>query len=149
MAAELVMSIISIVVVIGLFALMILSKRLHYAAGALLLLAVGILNLLFEFQVIDFDINQFPVVHFAVYFMIILAGKDLLKAGVKEEQPWLKWPSISLGIILIIMTTIPTLYKFKVISFTFPEYSPIIDSVIYSISGAFLLIAVFTLLGED
>jgi hypothetical protein len=146
MAADLAVQIISVVVVIGMFALMVISKKLHYIVGGLVLIGVGIITLLFEMGRIDIDLGEFPIVNFAVYFMIVFAGKDLLKEGFKEKDSPLKWPSIILAIVLIVITTLPTLKKMKVIDWALPEYPPLIDAIIYMVSGVFLLIGLFTIL---
>ncbi|MBU0461074.1 MAG: hypothetical protein KJ574_00650 [Nanoarchaeota archaeon] len=148
MATNLIVSVISIGVVIGLFALHIFSKKIHYFVGGLILAGMGVLELLFGFGVVSLDINEYPVVHFAVYFMVVFAGKDLLKEGFHEGQPYLRYPSIILALILIIITTIPTLNTFGVISYVLPEYPHILDMVLYILSGIFLLIGTFFIIKE-
>jgi len=144
MVESLALHIVSIVVVILLILSMFLTKRVHYFFSGTVLLILGILPILREYGVIGIDINEFPIVNFVIYFLILLAGKDLLKEGIKEEREILKYPSIILGVVLIALTTIPTLNKLHVIEFVL-EYPPIVDSVLYIISGIFLIIGVFTI----
>lgn len=148
MAGDIVVSIVTILVVIALFVPMLFSRRLHYALGGIILLAIGTLTILFESGKTGFDVGEYPILHYAVYFFIVLAGKDLLKEGFKEKESVLKYPSIVLGIVLVVLTTIPTLNKLHVIDWAIPKYSPIIDGILYIVSGVFLLVGIFTLFAE-
>ena len=125
---------------------MMLFHKFHYAFGGLILIAIGVLTILFELGITSLDANEFPIVRFAIYLLIAFAAKDLLVEGFKEKESSLKYPSIILAIILIIITTIPILNEYDFTSFVIPEYSPIIDGVLYTISGLFLFIGTFTLL---
>jgi hypothetical protein len=146
MVSSLVVQIISAIIAVGLTVLMVISKRVHYFVGSIILVGVGVVTILDEYGITNINLDEFPVVNYAVYFMILFAGKDLLKEGFKEKQSALKYPSIILALLLIIMTTLPTLNKMNVIDWALPKYPPIVDAVIYIVSGIFLLIGVFTLL---
>ena len=145
MAGSMLIQIISVAIVIVLFLLMILWKRGHYILGGLTLAAIGSLTFLFEFNVISFNVGDYPILHYAVYFFVAFAGKDLVKEGFKEKESALKWPSMIFGVVLILITTIPTLKKMNVISWALPQ-SPLVDAGIYLASGLFMLVGAFTLL---
>ena len=149
MSADLIVQVVSVVLVILLLASMIFSKKLHYFLGGVILVAVGVVTILFEGGFMSLDVTKFPIVNFAVYFMIVFAGKDLLKEGIKEQASVLKWPSIILGILLVVMTTLPTLKKTKVIDWALPKYPAVIDGGIYVVAGILLIIGVFTLLSSS
>lgn len=140
---------ISYIVVLLLFASLLLPKKTHYTVSGGTMFLVGLLPILTNNGIIDFDINNFPVINFVIYFLVMLAGKDLFRAGWEEEGSNLRWPSIGLGLFLIIFMSIPTLHKMEIIGWKLPEYHYLIDSAIYISSGVFLIIGVFTLLGKD
>ena len=148
MSPDLIIQIVSVVIVLIMFAAMIFSKRLHYFIGGVILIAVGVVTILFEVGVLKIDLTKFAIVNFAVYSMIVFAGKDLIKEGFKENESVLKWPSIIMGFLLIAMTTLPTLTKLKVIDWALPKYPPVIDAGIYITAGVLLIIGVFTLLSN-
>lgn len=142
------LTIISYLVVLGLFASILLPEKTHYTVTGFILIALGVLPLLFSKGLLPFDPNQFPVVNFAVYFVTVLAGKDLFRAGFEEDQNKLRWPTMLLGIFLILFTSVPTLHKMEVIGWDFPVWPQMIDNVIYMVAGVFLIISAFTLLHE-
>lgn len=145
MAIDLTSQIISIFIVILLFLSLLLSKKIHYFIAGLLLIFLGSAPYLYEYSIIPFNIMDFPVFNFTAYFFIVFASKDLFKEGFKEKESALKWPSLILAIVLIVLTTIPTLNKLQVIDFVL-EYPPVVDHVIYIVSGLFLLIGIFTII---
>lgn len=149
MVSELIVQIISVVIVLGMLALMIVSKKVHYFVGGLILIGTGVMSILFITGVTEMDFDKIPIVSFAVYFMIVFASKDLLKEGFKEKESSLKWPSIILALLLLTLTTIPTLNKAHVIDWALPEYPKIIDAILYIISGVVLPIGTFTLLSTE
>ncbi|MFC1741111.1 hypothetical protein ACFL3V_01065 [Nanoarchaeota archaeon] len=145
MAGSLVVQVISIVIVAGLFLLMVLWKKAHYVIGGLTLCAISTLTVLFKIGKTTFDVGQYPILHYAVYFFVAFAGKDLIKEGFKEKESALKWPSLILGVVLIVITTIPTLKKMHVIEWALPK-SVYVDASIYAIAGLFMIIGAFTIL---
>jgi hypothetical protein len=145
MAANLLVQIGAILVVIFIFVLMIVWKRMHYVISGVTLSAVGILTFLLHFGKIKFDVGDYPILIFALYFYIAFAGKDLIKEGFKEKESKLKYPSIILGIILVLINIVPTLHKLHVIDWVLPQ-NLILDATIYTVSGLFLIIGAFTIL---
>lgn len=92
MVLDLVINIISAVVVVLVFATMVLTKKIHYFTSGLMLVSLGVLSVLSEFQIIGFNILKLPVFNYAAIFLITFAGKDLLKEGFKEKTSALKYP---------------------------------------------------------
>ncbi|MGM5484519.1 MAG: hypothetical protein ACQEP1_01455 [Nanobdellota archaeon] len=139
---------ISVGVVLFLFALHIFSKKVHYFVGGLILMGLGVLKYLVARNYFHFQLWKFPVIEFALWFLAVFAGKDLLKEGFSEDSKVLKWPSIIIALTIIVLTTVPTLNSMGIIEFALPSYPPIIDHVIYVLTGIFLLIGTFTLVDE-
>jgi hypothetical protein len=94
---------------------------------------------------IAFNVDEYPILHYAAYFFIAFAAKDLFKEAFKEKESILKIPSMIFAIFLLFFTAIPTLHKLGVIDFTLPQL-PLINNIIYIVSGVFLIIGIFTLM---
>tara|TARA_Y100000310_G_scaffold345465_1_gene465289 strand:- start:7467 stop:7940 length:474 start_codon:yes stop_codon:yes gene_type:complete len=145
--------IVTIVAIIFLLLLLILPKKIGYALAGITLIILGLIPLFDALGYISFTMQDYPILDFMIYFIVVIAGKDLFKEGFKEGSntgtknlsSYIKWPSIFLGLFLIAFTSIPKLYKYHVISWTIPNYPPIFDVAVYVISGFFLIIGVFTI----
>jgi len=124
------------------------KKKIHYFFSGSTLIALGILPILYDMEVIGLDITLYPIFNFAAYFFVVLAAKDLFKESFKEKESTLKWPSLILAISLLVLTTIPTLNKMHVIEFVL-NYPKIIDHILYLVCGLFLIISIFTLLSTE
>lgn len=148
--------IVTIVAIIFLVLLLILPKKISYALAGVTLIILGLVPLFEALNYINFNMHDFPVLDFMIYFIVLISGKDLFKEGVKENSnsgtktlsSYLKWPSIILGFFLIAFTSIPKLYNHHVISWTIPSYPPIFDVIIYVTCGIFLIIGVFTIFND-
>jgi hypothetical protein len=147
----------TVITLICLLILLVLPKKISYALSGVILIVLGIIPLFDALNYINLDLNNYPVLDFVIYFIIIIAGKDLFKEGVKESSgkgvsngisTYLKYPSIFLGLLLMVITSIPKLYKFHVISWTIPTYPLILDVILYVVSGIFLIIGVFTIFNK-
>ena len=136
-------------IIVLLFLTMVLHKKIHYAISGTFLLALGILPLLYNARIINFNIESFGIMRFIAYFFVIFAAKDLFKEGFQEENIKLKIPTLLFAIFLLIFTTIPTLNNMNILIIDIPKYPDIINHVIYIISGLFLLIGIFTLVESD
>ena len=139
------MSITSIVVVLALIGSLLLPKKIHYAFNGIVLMLLGILPFMYRAGMIRFDITAIPVVNYVVAFIIVIAGRELIMEGIKEEKKAVKYPSIIVGLVIIILTTIPVLFSMGAIGFNIPPYPPIINNVIYVVAGIFMIIGIFTL----
>ena len=135
---------IAIGVVIALVLLLLLPRRVQYIINGLILLFFGTLPLLSHFGLVPFDIYMvFPVAHYILYYTVIIAGKELFKEGIREKGPILQITSIMLGATIIILTSLPVLYKYDAISFEPPQLDLIVDLIIYIFAGFLLVIGVF------
>ncbi len=143
------MDLVTVGALLFLLLLMVLPKKVHYAMSGVILIVLGVLPFLVVGGIEVIDVSEYPITRFVLYFIIVIAGKDLFKEGFEEDSKnILKYPSMILGIGLIVFSSIPTLYKFQVIPWTLPIYDPLIDSILYIVSGIFLLIGIFTLLKD-
>lgn len=142
------MEAISVIVVIILIASMILPRKLHFFFNGLVLITLGVMPILKNAGTITFDVNKVPIISYMIYFIVVLAGKELIKEGFHGEKGVMRYASITLAIFIITITTIPTLYKTGAISFTLPNFPPMINNVIYIITGVMLIAGVFTLIKE-
>ena len=135
--------VLAIGVVIGLVAMYALpEKYLRIADGAILCL-LGILPVLFMFNVINFDINSYLLVRFIALYVVIDVGSTLFAESIKEQEIWFKAPSMIFGLLIVLVTSIPWLEEFGAISFGMPSYSPLIDLILYIIAGALAIIGAF------
>ena len=142
-----------ILVYVGIIALlfltMVINKKVHYAISGTFLLALGILPILYNNGIINFNITEFSIMRFIAYFFVIFAAKDLFKEGFQEENLKLKIPTMLFAIFLLIFTTIPTLNNMNILIIDMPTYPDILNYIIYIISGLFLLIGIFALVGDE
>lgn len=146
--------IITFVAIIFLVLLIILPKKIGYALAGIVLIILGLFPLFHALHYISFDLHEYPILDFLIYFIIAISGKDLFKEGLKEKMnnsffsKYVKFPSIFFGLFIIVLTTIPKLYKHHVIDWTIPSYPPIFDVVLYVVCGIFLLLGVFSLFDD-
>ena len=140
--------VISIAIVIILFLSLAFSRKLHYFMGGLTLIVLGAMPILYDYKIIGIDINDYPVLNFAVYFTVVFAAKDLFKESMREKGGVIRWLSLIMAILLIVVSTLPTLYMMDVVSFNLPDFSSIIYNIMYIIAGVFLLVGIFTLVEE-
>jgi len=142
------MSIISIVVVIILLASLFLTKKLRYVFNGVILLLMGILPMLYNARIISFNVESIPILKYVLILTITIAGKELAKEGFREQNKLVKYPSIALGIVIIIFTTVPALYSMGAIGFTIPYFPPAINYWLYIAAGILMFVGVFTLAKE-
>ena len=129
---------IALAIVVCLVLILALPKNIQYIINSVTLIAFGILPLLYLYDVITFDLFSYPVAKYVIFFVVIIAGRELFKEGIKEENLAMKIPSIALGLAIVIITAMPTLFNYGAISFKLPTYSLIIDCVIYLACGSLL-----------
>jgi hypothetical protein len=134
---------IAVGIVILLVLLLLLPRRVQYIINGIILLVFGTLPLLNSFGVLSFDIYVFPISHYIIYYTVIIAGKELFKEGLTERNFPLQILSVCLGFIIIVMTSLPVLYKYGAISFEPPQLDIIVDLLIYIFAGFLLVIGVF------
>lgn len=145
MISETVIQLLSIVVVVIVLSFFWKSKNLHFLFGGLMLIVLGFMLIQFEIFSVDFDWKRLPVVYFGLYLLIAFAGKDLLVEGFKQTKSALKYQSLGLGSLLVLMGVVPVLSRYEILSFVIPNYNIIVDGIIYVLGGLFLLFGKFIL----
>lgn len=134
-----VVTIITLLILVGTF---LLPKIIRYAVHGLILLALGLIPLLYQFAIIDFTFGDAGIIKYVVAVVLVFTARSLILEGVKEES-FVRWVSIIMGILIILLTAIPALHKLGALTFTIPEYPAIVDSVIYIIAAVFLFAGMF------
>lgn len=129
----------AIVIVVALVLIWLLPDKVTYLLTGTLLLIFGILPLLTYFGAINFDMYSYPISYYIVLYIAITGGEVLVYESL-HEQVILKMLSMILGVVIVILTAIPTLKEIGAISFALPEYSPIINAIIYLTAGILLVI---------
>jgi hypothetical protein len=130
----------------GFGATFVLPKFARHLVHSLFLIGLGLIPVLYELYVIDFQIPDFAIITYVVTAIIMLTGGTLLKDGFHEGGTF-GYTAMVFGIIIMLNVLIPTMYKINAITFDVPSYPPIINSVLYLVSGIMLLISTF-ILGE-
>ena len=115
----------------------------HFIHGGFLI-SFGIIPLLHNFQIIGFNVVEWPILKYALTGSVILSGKTLIIDGFKEDTPVLQYVSIIVGGLIILMISIPTLSRVGAITFEL-TYSPFINYTMYLVSGILLIIGTFIL----
>jgi len=124
-----------------------LAQRLQYIFHAVFLLAMGLAPLLYYLGFVSLNIRDLIALKYIITLVIVMSGRELIRHGMKERQKGLKQISIVMGIAIIVATAIPALATFGSITFRFPEYPFVIDSILY-IAGAAML-AIGTLVAGE
>jgi len=130
-------------VLMGLVSLEVLPLKIKRMAYAGLLIVFGALPFLHFMGIIGLNIYSYPITKYAVLFAVIIIGRCLFAEGLKDPNILLKIPTMILGLLIIFITATPTLYSLGAISFTLPDYLPVIDFFIYIAAGAFGIIGAF------
>jgi len=135
--------IIALAAVIGLVLIEIIPEKPQRIMWGIMLLILGLVPVIFMMNWIAIDIFSYPLTGFVAMFIAIVAGEMLFTEGLKEANIALKILSTVMGLIIIIVTSIPWLADFNAISFQLPPYSPVIDFSIYLIAGILTIIGGF------
>jgi uncharacterized membrane protein YozB (DUF420 family) len=139
------MSVLSLVIVIALVGSLMLPKKLHYVFNGIVLILMGVMPMMYNARIISINIESMAIVQYMLTFIIVVAGRELIKEGIKEENKMMKWASILVGVFIITFTTIPALYAMGAIGFTMPNFPPELNYGLYITAGIFMLVGVFTL----
>jgi len=139
-------NIVAIAVLGGFAATFMLPKFARHIVHSFFLIALGAIPVLYELYVIEFQIPDFAIITYVVTAIIMLTGSTLVKDGFHEGGKF-GYTAMGFGIIIMLNVLIPALYKINAITFNIPSYPPVINSVLYLISGIMLLVSTF-ILGE-
>lgn len=141
-------NIVAIAIVTTFILTLLLPKLWKFLTNGIILFALGLLPLLYIFNKISFNVVEIPVFQYLLMIIIIWDGRELIVEGIKEDTEILKWMSIVFGIILIVLGTIPLLFKLGAISFNIPQIPEVILYSIYMISGLLLAMGAFVFAHE-
>ena len=133
---------VTIVVLLILVGTFILPKKLRYVVHGIMLFALGIIPLLYEFRVIGFTFGDAGIIKYVVAVVVVFTARSLVMEGIKEESA-IKWVSIVAGVCIILLTAIPALHNLGALTFTIPEYPAIIDHLVYVIAAILLFAGTF------
>jgi len=139
---------VAIAIVTAFILTLLLPKLWKFLTNGIILFALGLLPLLHMFNKISFNIVDIPVFQYLLMIIVIWDGRELIVEGIKEENEILKWASIGFGVILIVLGTIPLLFKLGAISFSLPQIPEVILYSIYMISGLLLAMGAFVFAHE-
>ncbi len=146
MAAEIVTNIIIIAVAVLLIVSLRLAKKpKHLVLGAILIVYGGI-KLLSYYEIIQFNIPRIPVITYILSIVVAVGGASLILDSFREKS-FLKWISLTFGVIAVVLSVIPTLYQINAITFEIPSYPEFINFYLY-LSAGLLIIAAF-IAGDD
>jgi len=135
-------NIISITIVIILIITLILPKKIRYITHSIFLLMFGLVPIFYKLGLLGVTFSDAPQLAYAVLFIIVIAGRTLIVEGIRIEGG-IKFFFMTVGILIIIMTTIPVLHQVDALSFGLPKIPPIINEVLYVISGITLIVLTF------
>lgn len=147
MVAEIIANIIVIAVAVLLIVSLRMAKKpKHLILGAILIVYGGI-KLLSYHKVIQFNIPHIQVITYIISIVVTVGGANLILDSFKEKS-FLKWISFALGVIVVVLSVIPTLYQINAITFEIPSYPEFINFYLYFSAGLLLIIAAFIVEGN-
>ena len=140
----LITDIIALVIVVVLVALEMLPEFPQRIIWGVIMFLLGLLPLLFTYNILGLDIYSFNIMRFVAFYVVIVVGGLLFTEGIKEDNLALKFTSMAVGLVIIVVTSIPWLRDFNAISFDMPSYSVIIDFIFYLASGVLTIVGAFS-----
>jgi len=142
MAADLIVNIVSIIVIAVLISTALLPKKLNYAVNGCILLLLGLIPILFELEVIPFTFGEAGIIKYTVTVVVMFSAKTLIVEAVKEEHA-LRWITLSMGVLLVILSIVPSLHALGALTFTIPNYPPMVNNIMYVVASLFLFVGIF------
>lgn len=142
MAAEIVANIIVIAVAVLLIVSLRLSKKPKHLILGAILMVYGSINLLGYYKIVKFSIPDLPIIMYILSIVVAVGGVSLILDSFKKKS-FLKWISLTLGFIAVVLSVIPTLHQIDAITFEIPSYPEFINFYLYFSAGLLLIIAAF------
>ena len=142
MPTEIITNIIIILVAFALFLTLKLPRTPKHIFYGLILLGVGGIKLFNYYNFVAFDIPNIPLITYALNIAVMVSGGSLIFDGFKEGAI-IGGSSFILGVVIILLSLIPTLYNLNAITFVLPLYPEFINYYLHIASGIFLFIATF------
>lgn len=135
-------NIVTVVALTILVGTLLLPKRGRYAVHSLMLLALGTLPILYRLEIINFTFGEAGIIKYVVAVVVVFTARSLVMEGVKEES-FVKWLSILMGVVIIVLTAVPALHSLGALTFTIPQYPPLVDNIIYIAAAVLLFAGIF------
>ncbi len=141
MTGEFISNIAVIAIAVGFAFSLRLSDAPKYLIYGAILTAVGAIGLLNYYGAIALEIPKLPIVTYAVNITAVLVGGGLMRESLME-RPAIRWPSFFLGMAIVILTVVPTLYALNAITFNIPSYPGVINYYLHASAGMLLLVGI-------
>lgn len=141
MASELISNVTIIAIAIGFAFSLRLSDVPKYLLYGAILTAVGAIGLLNYYGIITLEIPKLPIITHAVNIVAILVGGGLMRESMRE-RPAIRWPSFLLGVAIVFLAVVPTLYALNAITFNIPSYPEVVNFYLHASAGILLLIGI-------
>jgi|SRR3989338_834932 len=141
MVNEIISNVIVIAIAIGFAFSLRLSDVPKYLLYGAILTAIGAIGLLNYYEAIAWEIPKLPIVTHAVNIVAILVGGGLMKESIMERSV-IRWSSFLLGVAIVVLTVVPTLYALNAITFNIPSYPEVINYYLHVSAGILLLIGI-------
>jgi hypothetical protein len=142
MVAEIITNVAVILVVVLLVVTLRISKRPKHIILGIILILYGGLKASSYHEILKFDIPDLPVITYMISIVVTVGSAHLILDSIKEKSV-LRWASLTIGILVIVLSVTPTLYELNAITFVLPSYPEFINFYLYVITGILLLIAAF------
>jgi hypothetical protein len=127
---------------------LILPRMWKYFTTGLLVLSLGMLPLLYDYNFINLNLTDSGLFKYLIIALGLLAGRELVVEGIKEENKILKAISIIFGLVLVCITSIPSLYQLGAITFTI-MVEDFVLYILYILSGLLLAMGSFVFGNEN
>ena len=142
MPTEFVSNIIVIAIALGFLASLKLSNKPKYILYGLVLTVIGAFRLLNYYEFVAVEIPKLPIVSYAVSAVALVVGGGLIIESIRERSI-IRWSSFLLGVAIVILSVVPTLYDLNAITFNIPSYPQVVNFYLHVSAGFLLLIGVF------
>jgi len=146
MAAEIITNVIAVAVAVLLIVSLRLAKKPKHLILGAVLIVYGVIKLLSYHEIINFNIPKIPIITYLLSIVVTVGGASLILDSFREKS-FLRWISLALGFVAVVLSVIPTLYQINAITFEIPSYPEFINFYLYFSAGLLLIIAAF--IAED
>ena len=146
MVSALITNLVTVVVLLVLVGTFVLPTKFRYGVHGLILFVLGLVPILFALDVIGFTFGEAGIIKYVIAVVVVFTARSLVVQGVKEEGP-MRWITIIMGVVIIILTAVPALHQLGALTFTIPQYPSVVDNIIYVLASALLFVGIF--IAED
>ncbi len=142
MPTEFIINIIVIAIALGFLASLKLSDKPKYFLYGVVLTAIGTFRLLNYYEFVFVEIPKLPIISYAVNAVVLVVGGGLIIESIRERSI-IRWSSFLLGVAIVVLSVVPTLYDLNAITFNIPSYPQVVNFYVHVSAGFLLLIGVF------